>query len=473
LHAPSAALARAILLCPARSGRGLRPGPVLPVPAAPQGPKPPASARPAPGGRFSPAGSGAGLCWCGLHGSWWRRSARAGQTHAFPVPARSGAERQNPNRQRRCHGRGHRPSHSATLIPGPPGAQSPRPAPAPPMAGASRPPGRALASVGAGGTGLGGSAPRGRGNALRFLFPPGLGAEDQSPNHQPRCYGRGHRPCHSAPPIPGPPGAQSPRPAPAPPLAGASRPPGRALSSVGAGGDGLRGSVPHGRGKRSAFPGPARRGGVPDYAGMPGISGRGHRPNNSATLTPCPPRPRAVASSLPGRASACVAPGGRSCATGAPDRAGKRAAFPDQPGMAPPFPRISRIFPPGGPSGCLFSARNGGAVGACNAAGCVLRTHRFRWISPPPGKPPGCFFSDRIGGPERATPQGACSACAASGGWPTDPVPQHAPGLHRRHLNRSGHAPRRQGPGRKRPVLPLRVPSRQPSGNPPLLVKTP
>jgi hypothetical protein len=44
------------------------------------GPKPPASARPAPGGRFSPAGSGAGLCRCGWHGSWWQRSARAGET---------------------------------------------------------------------------------------------------------------------------------------------------------------------------------------------------------------------------------------------------------------------------------------------------------------------------------------------------------------------------------------------------------
>jgi hypothetical protein len=42
-------------------------------------------------------------------------------------------------------GRGHRPCHSVPLPPGQPGAQSPRPAPAPPPAGASRPPGRALA----------------------------------------------------------------------------------------------------------------------------------------------------------------------------------------------------------------------------------------------------------------------------------------------------------------------------------------
>jgi hypothetical protein len=62
-------------------------------PHASRGPKPPASARPAPGGRFPPAGSGAGLSWCGLHGSWWQCSARAGETHAFPFPARRGRGR--------------------------------------------------------------------------------------------------------------------------------------------------------------------------------------------------------------------------------------------------------------------------------------------------------------------------------------------------------------------------------------------
>jgi hypothetical protein len=60
--------------------------------------------------------------------------------------------------------------------------------------------------------------------------------------------GRGHRPCHSATVILGPPGAQSPRPAPAPPLAGASRPPGRALAFVAPGPADLRGTVAHGRG---------------------------------------------------------------------------------------------------------------------------------------------------------------------------------------------------------------------------------
>jgi len=48
------------------------------------------------------------------------------------------------------------------------------------------------------------------------------------------------------------PGAQSPRPAPAPPTAGASRPPGRALACVALGPADLRGTVPHGRGKRGS-----------------------------------------------------------------------------------------------------------------------------------------------------------------------------------------------------------------------------
>jgi hypothetical protein len=92
----------------------------------------------------------------------------------FPFPPEEGAEDQSPKHQPRCHGGGHRPCHVATLIPGPPGAQSPRPAPAPPLAGASRPPGRALASAIPGPAGLRGTVPHGRGNAVRFLFPPGL-----------------------------------------------------------------------------------------------------------------------------------------------------------------------------------------------------------------------------------------------------------------------------------------------------------
>jgi len=54
-----------------------------------RGPKPPASARPAHGGRFSRAGPGAGLPLCGWRRSLRRRRAGAGETRvAFPGPAR-------------------------------------------------------------------------------------------------------------------------------------------------------------------------------------------------------------------------------------------------------------------------------------------------------------------------------------------------------------------------------------------------
>jgi hypothetical protein len=55
--------------------------------------------------------------------------------------------------------------------PWPAGGQSPRPAPAPPPAGASRPPGRALAFRGAGCTGPGGSVAQGRGKRGAFPVP--------------------------------------------------------------------------------------------------------------------------------------------------------------------------------------------------------------------------------------------------------------------------------------------------------------
>jgi len=64
--------------------------------------------------------------------------------------------------------------------------------------------------------------------------------------------GRGHRPCHSATLILGPPGAQSPRSAPAPPPAGAGLRCAWTCRSTG------RRSAPEG--KRGAFTGPARRG---------------------------------------------------------------------------------------------------------------------------------------------------------------------------------------------------------------------
>jgi hypothetical protein len=72
------------------NGRGHRPCHSATLRLGQPGPKPPSSARPAPGGRFAPAGSGAGLCRCGPHGSLWLRRARAGKRSAFPDPARRG-----------------------------------------------------------------------------------------------------------------------------------------------------------------------------------------------------------------------------------------------------------------------------------------------------------------------------------------------------------------------------------------------
>ena len=89
-----------------------------------------------------------------------------------------------------------------------PGAQSPRPAPAPPTAGASHPPGRALASVPPGPAGLRGTVPCGRGKrGSRLLFPPGRATASsphqlQGPSPLPQrpagsgaglCFARTHR----------------------------------------------------------------------------------------------------------------------------------------------------------------------------------------------------------------------------------------------------------------------------------------
>ena len=66
---------------PGHSGRGHRPCHSVPlIPGQPGAQSPRPAPDPAPCGRFPPAGSGAGLCRCGLYGSWWQRRARAGET---------------------------------------------------------------------------------------------------------------------------------------------------------------------------------------------------------------------------------------------------------------------------------------------------------------------------------------------------------------------------------------------------------
>ena len=100
-----------------------------------RGPKPPASARPAPGqrpprpwralrpapgGRFAPAGSGAGLRRARTCRSAGHRPERAGETRCVSC-SRPDGRRHLP----RLTGRGHRPCHSAAPGSGPAGGQSP------------------------------------------------------------------------------------------------------------------------------------------------------------------------------------------------------------------------------------------------------------------------------------------------------------------------------------------------------------
>jgi hypothetical protein len=148
------------------------------------------------------------------------------------------------------------------------------------------PPGRALASVDAGGTDPGGNVPHGRGNAVRFLVPP---APTKALSPHP---GRGHRPCHSATPIPSQPGGQSPRPAPAPTR--------RALASAIPAPAGLRGTVQHGRGNAVRFLVPP----APTKALSP-LSWQGPSP-----LPQGPADPWSAGGPMP-PASARPAPGGR------------------------------------------------------------------------------------------------------------------------------------------------------------------
>ncbi len=119
---------------------------------------------------------------------------------------------------------------------------------------------------------------KGGGNAGRFGVPPKGATEPPSLQWQ----GPSPLPQHHVAPCPA--GGQSPRPAPAPPLAGASRPPGRAIVSAPPGPAGLQGTAARGRrGKgRSRFPPP--KGSIP----VPGSGNLPVRPSGqSAVSAPC------------------------------------------------------------------------------------------------------------------------------------------------------------------------------------------
>ncbi len=296
-------------------------------------------------------------------------------------------------------GRGHRPCHSARLILDRPGAQSPRPAPAPPLAGASRPPGRALASVSPGPAALRGTVAQGRGK--RGAFP------------DPARTGDGTDPASMAgaiAPAAAPrrdqdrPGAQSPRPAPAPPMAGASHPPGRTLASVSPGPAVLLGTVPSGRGKRDAFPVPARTGGPVDSK-TPRINGRGHRLCHSAAPGSGPaggPKPPASARPAPGGRFAPAGSGACLCHSRTGRSTGHRSARAGETRVAFPDP-----------------ARNGEGTITAAMAGAIAPAKSLHWHQDQPGAkapgqrpplagaspPPGRALASGVPGP--AGPQGA------------------------------------------------------------------
>ena len=126
-----AALPKRVSARPARSGR--RPGPAVCVRQARRGPKPPTSA-PRPLQALA-------CCWSRTCRSVGHSSARAGETQvAFPVPGRRDESTFTASMAGAIA-----PATAPRWDQDRPGAQSPRPAPAPPPAGASRPPGRALA----------------------------------------------------------------------------------------------------------------------------------------------------------------------------------------------------------------------------------------------------------------------------------------------------------------------------------------
>jgi hypothetical protein len=235
--------------------------------------RPPPAGVPKPPANTSPAlGPGADLRCAGSDGLCHSVPQGPGKRSAFPAPARRGGGRLcHASPTPRPHGKGHRLCHSATLPPRAARGQSPRPAPAPPMAGASRPPGRALAFVARGETVFAAPSRAGGGNAVRFLVPAQRGGGRWC-HASPRRHGKGHRLCHAAT---SPPASRGPK-------APGQRPPRhrRALLARRVGRwpavRGMRRSfTPFRRGGGNAmrFLGPARRGG--ETGGSP-LNAAGH-----------------------------------------------------------------------------------------------------------------------------------------------------------------------------------------------------
>ncbi len=157
-----------------------------------------------------------------------------------------------------------------------------------------------------------GAGPPWRGVYRSWLqrFPPATGAKALSP-----LQWQGPSPLPQRYADPRPAGGQSPRRAPVPPMAGASHLPGRALASGCAGGTGLGGNVPRGRGKRRAFPVPARTktlfppGSVLGHFGEPVLARRCRFRRRAECIITEPVRGIAVAPDMPGGLEAAPDPG--------------------------------------------------------------------------------------------------------------------------------------------------------------------
>jgi len=114
-----------------------------PLPRCQADPGPPGakSPRPAPDPPVHPPPTGACFSWCGQHGSWRQRRARAGEPQCVSGsrPERGGRPHSEPPAP--LHWQGPSPLPQRHADPWPAGGQSPRPAPAPPQGGRFAPAG--------------------------------------------------------------------------------------------------------------------------------------------------------------------------------------------------------------------------------------------------------------------------------------------------------------------------------------------
>jgi len=294
------------------------------------------------------------------------RGCRYGKREAFP-PARPAQS-----------GRGQRPD--------------PARAACPPLAGASPPPGRALACRWSRTCRSTGDRPA-RAGKTRVAFP---GPARRGESTVTAAMAGAIAPAKSLHWHQGQPGAQSPRPAPAPPPAGALHPPGRALASVSPGHAALRGTAARGRGKRGSrflFPPGLTKALSPLQWQGPSPLPQRHAdpwPAWGQSPRPAPAPPPAGALHPPGRALAFCRSRTRRSTGHRRARAGeRRVAFPDPACRAIPSPgpgRVSRQT--SGRIACLRQPSNDprhrgrGPAGSCGSGGDSMNANSMRAANP-------------------------------------------------------------------------------------------